>query len=220
MTPNSRSAGRAALKYDAKGRVVQKKKKSGIGKFFLFYFLPYVVINAIVFTLVIASPRIVCTDPVTKDYRTATVSINVKSLLPLKNISANVEGQEIPLTKEGSGYTAAVTSNGNLAISAKSINGMQKITYIPVNILDDVPPEVNSDSVYLQNGILEFDVVDNQSGVDFDSIYGIDSDGDNVKPTAIDKESGHITFSLKAASVEVHISDLAGNDRSVTFTLD
>lgn len=220
MAAGNRAAGKSALRYDNKGRVVRKKQTSGIGKFFLFYFLPYVVINAIIFVLVIASPEIKTLDPVTTNYTSSTISFSVQSLLPLKEVTANIEGQEIPLTKAGGNYTADVSSNGNLSVTATSINGMKKTAYIPVNLLDDVAPEVDGDSVYLQSGVLEFDVFDNQSGVDFDAIYGVDSDGDNIKPTAIDKEKGHVTFSLKADSIEVHISDLAGNDRSVTFTLD
>lgn len=211
---------KAPLKYDARGRLIPNKRKSGLSRFLLFYLLPYLIINGIILMLVISSPKIEFSGPDTNDYNTCTVQIDVHSLLPLKELSASIEGIPVELVKENGNYLATLEYNGNLAVTAVSLNGMQRTIYIPVNLLDDVKPVIDEESVYLQNGILEFDVSDTQSGVDFDSIYGVDGDGDNIKPTDIDKEKGHVTFSLKSDSIHVYIPDLSGNVLEASFTID
>lgn len=212
--------GKATLKYDARGRLVQNKRKSAPTKFLLFYLIPYLIINGIILMLVIASPKIETSEPDTKDYNTSTVYVDVNSLLPLRSLTATIGGIPVELTKENGRYTAVVDANGTLTITAIALNGMQRTTYLPINLLDETPPVIDEDSVYLESGILEFNVDDTQSGIDFDSIYGIDGDGDNIKPTDINRETNHITFSLKSDSMRVFVSDLSGNQLSANFSLN
>ena len=213
------NASRPRLKYDAHGRLVQNEPKSGAFRFFIGFLIPYLIINGIILFLVIASPKITYDDPDTKDYKTATMQIQIHSLLPLKTLQASMEGVAVPLSRDGSNYIASVTDNGTLTVLVQSINGMQKVEHIPVNLLDKTAPLIDEDSVDLGSGYLEFKVSDTQSGVDYDSIYGVDADGDNVKPTDVNKTSGQVTFSMKSDSIQVFVSDLAGNQVPATFSV-
>ena len=78
---------------------------------------------------------------------------------------------------------------------------------------------IDKDSVDIGSGYVEFQVSDTQSGVSFDSIYGVDSDGDNVKPIDVNKESGVVTMPMKAESITVYLSDQAGNQSTGKFSL-
>ena len=90
---------------------------------------------------------------------------------------------------------------------------------VQVSLLDRTGPVIDKDSVDIGSGYVEFQVSDTQSGVSFDSIYGVDSDGDNVKPIDINKESGVVTMPMKAESITVYLSDQAGNQSTGKFSL-
>ena len=107
-----------------------------------------------------------------------------------------------------------------MRISVTSLNGMMKIENSQINSFDENPPVIDEDNVVLGSGYLEFTVSDSQSGVDFDSIYGIDKDGNNLKPTQTEEASGKVVFSLKTNSITVYVSDKAGNQISGNFTLE
>ena len=97
---------------------------------------------------------------------------------------------------------------------------MMKIENSQINSFDENPPVIDEDNVVLGTGYLEFTVSDSQSGVDFDSIYGIDKDGNNLKPKQTEEASGKVVFSLKTNSITVYVSDKAGNQISGNFTLE
>lgn len=216
----SRKSSYQNLKYDTYGRSLQKKSGGGILRFLFGFLVPYIVINGIIFLLVTASPSVEVSDPNTTDYKTATVSIKPGGLLPLKNLTATLEGEPIELTKDGSDYTAILDDNGTLTVTATSVNGMIKTCRTQVNLLDETPPVIDEDSVNLGAGYIEFTVSDNQSGVDFDSIYAIDGDGDNIRPTDVNKSTGTVMFSMKTDTLQVYVKDLAGNEVPATFSVN
>lgn len=221
---NSAANQRQRIRYDAYGRPVASKKTGNrVLSFFLGFLLPYVLLNGIILFLVIAAPDIQVGDPDTKDYQTASLQFTVKSLLPLKTVTANIEGQEVELVKSGDSYSADVNTNGTMTIVVKSLNGMSDSAHVQINLLDDAAPVIDEDTVVVGAGYIEFDVSDAQSGLDFDSIYAIDGDGDNLRPTdvqKIDDKSGHFTFAMKSDSLQVYISDTANNQCSANFTTE
>ena len=101
-----------------------------------------------------------------------------------------------------------------------SVNGMQKVVNSQINSFDENPPVIDEDHVVLGSGYVEFTVSDTQSGVDFASIYGIDKDGDNIKPKNIDENTGTVQFSMKTNGITVYVSDNAGNQVSGNFNLE
>ena len=56
--------------------------------------------------------------------------------------------------------------------------------------------------------------------MNWDSIYGVDSLGNNVKPTDINKQTGRVTFSMAGDAITVYIRDLADNESSANFSVN
>ncbi len=212
---------RHASRYAAHGNYAKPKANhSGLIRFLLGFLIPYVVINGLILLFVIQAPSIEASEPDTKDYQNAEVSFKVSSLIPLKSVTATIEGQEVPLEKTGSSYKCSLTNNGNLTVTAVAINSMTKSTNIQINLLDEANPVIDEDSVVLGAGYLEFEVSDTQSGIDWDSIYAVDSLGNNLKPTDVNKTTGKVTFSMAADSITVYVSDLAKNQAQANFSIN
>lgn len=201
------------------GRRTQRpKKRSDWMEVLLFYLLPFLVINGILFTLVAARPHITIQVADTRDYRTTTAAITVTSLLPVREFSSSQEGSPLELTEEKKGhYTAQITRNGVIEIYAKGINGMTDTKYEHVNILDDVAPLVG-DQYSIQDGILTLTLEDSQSGLDWMSVYGVTASGLSISPASVDKQTGTFTFEMNEDSLIVCASDLAGNPMQATFS--
>ena len=198
-----------------------QKKKSGFLSILLHYVLPYLVINSIILFFVLATPKLKVNEATeTDDPAVRTLLVHVDSVLPIKEFTAKLEGKEQNFTKENQNYIISLTGNGNLRISAKSINGMMQVSNTQINSFDENPPVIDEDNVVLGSGYVEFTVSDDQSGVDYATIYGIDKDGDNLKPTNIDEATGKVTFSMKSNGLTVYVSDKSGNQVTGNFTLE
>lgn len=198
-----------------------KQKKSGFLSILVRYVIPYLIINSIILFFVLATPKLKVNEITeTEDPTVRTLLVHVDSILPIKEFTAKLEGKEQNFTKENQNYIISITGNGNLRISAKSINGMMQVSNTQVNSFDENPPVIDEDNVILGSGYVEFTVTDEQSGVDFATIYGIDKDGDNLKPTDIEESSGKVTFSMKSNGLTVYVSDKAGNQITGNFTLE
>lgn len=208
-------------RYSAHGNLMKNtSSQSGLSRFLLGFLIPYLIINGLVLLFVIQAPTITASEPDTKDYQNAEVSFKVSSLIPLKSVTASIEGQDVPLEKSGSSYKCTVTNNGNLTVTAVAINSMTKSSHIQINLLDEANPVIDEDSVVLGAGYLEFVVSDTQSGVDWDSIYAVDSLGNNLKPTDVNKTTGKVTFSMAADSISVYVKDLANNEAQANFAVN
>ena len=198
-----------------------QKKKSGFLSILLHYVLPYLMINSIILFFVLATPKLKVNEATeTDDPAVRTLLVHVDSILPIKEFTAKLEGKEQNFTKENQNYIISLTGNGNLRISAKSINGMMQVSNTQINSFDENPPVIDEDNVILGSGYVEFTVSDDQSGVDYATIYGIDKDGDNLKPTNIDEATGKVTFSMKSNGLTVYVSDKSGNQVTGNFTLE
>lgn len=198
-----------------------EQKKSGFLSILIRYVIPYLIINSIILFFVLATPKLKVNEITeTEDPMVRTLLVHVDSILPIKEFTAKLEGKEQNFTKENQNYIISITGNGNLRISAKSINGMMQVSNTQVNSFDENPPVIDEDNVILGSGYVEFTVTDEQSGVDFATIYGIDKDGDNLKPTDIEESSGKVTFSMKSNGLTVYVSDKAGNQITGNFTLE
>lgn len=185
----------------------------------LFYVLPFVVVNGLIFFFVTATPKCTLTIGDNHDYISADIEFTLKSVLPTKNLTVTLDSEPIELTKKGKKtYTATLQKNGLLEISVSSINGMSTTVYEPVSVLDDIPPSVEEYSI--EEGILTFQIIDTQSGIDYNSIYATDSQGLTVLPTSINKQTGSITFLMDTQGLTVHSKDMTGNESQTVFNLN
>lgn len=199
-------------------QIRRTKKRSDWMDVLLFYLLPFIVVNGILFILVASKPHIAIQLADTRDYRTTTVTVTVTSLLPIKEFTSSQEGSPLEMTEEKKGrYTADITRNGVIEIYAKGYNGMTDMQYEHVNILDDVAPLVG-DQYSIQDGILTLTLDDSQSGLDWMSVYGVTTSGLSIAPSSVDKKTGTFTFEMNEESLVIYASDLAGNPMQATFS--
>ena len=192
------------------------KKQDDFLHILLFYVVPFIVFNGLLFFLLTTKPKVEIAVGSTKDYKTTSAEITVKSFLPIKSMVSTQESAELPLEKTGRGkYTAAINKNGVIEITVASINGMITAAYEPVDILDDLPPSINEDFT-IEDNILTFTIEDSQSGVDFNSITATTAMGVPVTPS-IDKSNSEISFEIDSTGLTVYASDMCGNATQASF---
>lgn len=213
-----KQSGSKRILYDARGTRIKNKGLAGWQRALLFYVLPYVVVNGLIFLLVTATPKVSLKVNDTVNYRTTQVEFTVKSLLPLKSLSASMESEPINFEKNGSTYRAEVSHNGNFYVETTALNGMRTSSFVSVNVLDDTPPSIDESSCKIEQGDLSFVITDVESGVNFDAIYGIYAGNKEVRPTHIDKETGAVTIPMYTDSIELHFEDMVGNAQAGTIT--
>ena len=202
------------IMYDARGNRVKSDPLSNkYLRALLFYVLPYLVINGIILLLVCSSPRISVNVKDTDNYLTAEVEFTVKSLLPIKELNVSLESEPLEYEKTSSGYKCTIDKNGTLAVDAKSLNGMSRSVYTPVNQIDDSAPSIDESSISYSRGELKFTIDDTLSGVDFSSITATLDDGETVEVSSYDANTGSVTLILPktAEHVELHFEDMVGN---------
>lgn len=185
----------------------------------LFYILPFLIVNGILFFLVTTMPKYELVVEGTNDYRTTDITFTIKSSMPLKETTIKLDSQPLDLVKIGKKkYKATITHNGSLEIYMVNFNRMALLEYEHIDILDDEPPTIEDYSS--EDGILSFTIADTQSGVDFSSIRATSSTGGTLLPLAVDKASGKISFAMNASSITVSAKDRSGNEFLTTFSLN
>ncbi len=212
------------LLFDARGEMVKASLLSNkYVRFLLFWVLPYIVINAIIFILVCSTPKAEITVGDTDDYVSANVTFTVKSLLPVSELEVTLESSPVEYTKNGSTYTCKITQNGTFAVRTSSINGMTNTSFTDISILDDTAPSVSESSAAVSDGLLTFSISDTQSGVDFSSIYGIINEDEEqvVYPSEVDRDLGIVSMEIPSdtETIDLYFSDMVGNARTGKITI-
>lgn len=202
-------------------RRAKKNKNSEWLHLLLFYVLPLIVVNSIIFFAVIAKPKMSITINDTPNYVTTTATISIDSFFPTKSIEIYMDQEPIVFTKESSRtYLAVIENNGVLESTVTNLNGMATTVFETINILDDIPPtleNVGIDEDDSDQNIVTISVTDSQSGVNYDSIYGVDVDGTRIEPINIDKSGSTVSFSMDTTSLSVFVQDNAGNESQGNF---
>lgn len=195
----------------------RRSDKDGFLHILLFYILPFIVFNSVIFILVTATPKVSITVAETGDYLTTEVTIRTQSLLPLKSITADLDGEIIDLGKKEKGaYTIVIAKNGLLDVELTGFNGMKSAQYEHIDILDDTPPVI--ENAHVDDGIVTITFTDSQSGINIDSVHAADSVGQTVKPLNVDPSTNTFSFTMDPAGLRVSGQDRAGNAVQGVFT--
>ncbi len=186
---------------------------------FLFYILPFLAVNGLIFFLLTTKPSYEVVIGETHDYRTVDVTFTIKSHMPLKMVTLTMDSQPVDLTLTGKNtYTTTIDHNGVLEIYMENFNGMISSSYELVDVLDNETPDITSYS--MEDGILTLTVSDSQSGINFDTIHGILPDGTQIVPLTVDKSTGTLTFSMEQDHITLSISDMTGNEYQPSFSVN
>ena len=191
----------------------RRKRKKKKAESILFYIIPFVIINYIIFRLATAQPDFDLTINDCVDDRSVTFSVKMTGPLPVSDFRVLLDDVPVEMTDAGSGtYTATVTKNGTLEVSAGYFNGMVKTQYERISTIDDEPPTVVGHEM---NGtFLTVSFADNQCGVDLATAYALDSDGTTLMPIELSEENMSARFQTLSDSLDIHIKDMNGNEGS------
>ena len=203
----------------------KQKSSGGLPDLLLFYILPFIVFNSILFYCVASSPKINLEIQDTKDYLSTQASMTIESWFPTKSISFNMDGEELePVKDKRRTYSVPITRNGVLEVTVVNLNGMSSTVFKHVNVLDDIPPSF--ENATLEDGILMLRVTDSQSLVNSDAIYAVDSAGIQHAPLSVERiedtidntTAYSITFEMDLNGLHEYVQDKAGNEAQKTFT--
>ena len=203
----------------------KQKSSGGLPDLLLFYILPFIVFNSILFYCVASSPKINLEIQDTKDYLSTQASMTIESWFPTKSLSFNMDGEELePVKDKRRTYSVPITRNGVLEVTVVNLNGMSSTVFKHVNVLDDIPPSF--ENATLEDGILMLRVTDSQSLVNSDAIYAVDSAGIQRAPLSVERiedtidntTAYSITFEMDLNGLHVYVQDKAGNEAQKTFT--
>lgn len=183
----------------------------------LFYIFPFILINAVIFFCVTSRPKVSISVADTNDYLTTEATVTIKSWLPTKEISFSMDNEPLEAQKgKKRTYNLSITKNGVIEVSVKNINGMFTTIFEQVNILDDNLPTIENASI--EDGIVTLTISDSQSGVNFDSIYALDSSNQRVAPLDVDHATATLSFAMDSEGLHVYAQDNAGNEVQGNFT--
>ena len=209
--PRNQKTTYQSLRYD------RPSSDRGFLHLFLFYILPFIIFNSIVFYCVTSRPRLSLELADTNDYLTTQATLKIKSYFPVKSMLVNLEGEEIQMEKtKGKTYVIPLTKNGVLEVRVENLNGMSTTLFEHVNILDDNPPSIEDTAIL--DGVVTLTVKDSQSGVNFDSIYAVNSAGEQVAPLTVDRSTCTLSYEMDPQGLHVYAQDKAQNEVQATFT--
>ena len=187
------------------------------GNVVLFYIIPFLLINLLIFFLVTLRPKFKLHIEESSDFRTAEIQVEMHPRLPLAAFEVKLDDAPLNLENLGGGhYKASVDKNGTLEVTVRYINGMHRTQYEHIGSVDDQPPLISGDE--LDGNMLTVSFDDPQSGINYDSIYAMDADEERVLPSSIDESENKAVFQVLTSRLEVHISDQLGHEAVANFT--
>ena len=171
------------------------------GNVFLFYVIPFLLLNLLIFFLVTLRPKFKLHIEESVDFRSAEIELEMHPRLPLAAFDVKLDDTPLNLENLGGGhYKTSVDKNGTLEVTVRYINGMSRTQY-------------EHDGNMLT---VSFD--DAQSGVDYDSIYGMDANEERVLPRSIDDAAHTAVFQITTDRLEIHASDKLGHEAVCNFS--
>lgn len=176
-----------------------------------------VVLNGILLFIATRVPKINIEHNKDESYKNTQVVFTVDCQIPLKSVKTSIDGEEVNYIENGGKYYVDSKINGTLKISAKAINGIESVFNYSISQIDDSLPVIDPSSVSITAGILTLTVSDTQSGINYDSIYAMDSFNKKIQPSYVNKDLGIVQFKMDTDSLVVHIEDTMGNAIETTY---
>ena len=183
-----------------------KKPTFDFGKLISYLFIILLILLPLMFFHPNISARRVNVESTTD----AAYNIEVQTLLPVSNVSAQLDGEPVALIAKGhKEYTVTLKKNGTLTITAETLNGQKTTRTYAVTHLDTNKPEFIQS--YTQDDKVYLVVQDTYSGINYAGITGL-------TPTSYDESTGTIAFDIPVEPQSVTIPDNAGNELTLLIS--
>mgnify|MGYP000896528259 CR=1 FL=1 len=193
--------------------VKEKPKKRKFSK--LKYIIAFIFINVIIFFVVTSQPRFELSIVQEANSKSVEIRVTQKSFFPLRSFNMYLDDAPLSYSKSGNVYVATAEKNGTLEVVATNMNTMTQTIYERIDSIDATAPTIFAQLV--KKGVLNITFEDNQSTIDFDSIYAIDSKDKRLAPIEVNEEEHRATFEFKTDSIKAFVSDVVGNEAEVEF---
>lgn len=147
----------------------------------------------------------------TNEQNLPVYTVEVQSLLPIRNVEAILNGAEMKLyAKDSKTYAVEPNQNGTMEIRVTSVNNQTAVRSVDVAVVDDVGPKLISTEVSGQKVFLQ--MAENGTGIAYNNIYAIgQTSKEIVQPADFDRETGTIIFELTQEKWDVYVPDARGN---------
>lgn len=147
----------------------------------------------------------------------AKVEVRVRTPFPVSEIRMD-NGSALPVFGKRTSpdsYAVYVRENGDYTVKIKTNNGKSTSETVKISCIDSGRPEA---SCTLENGKLYASVWDDESGIDFASLYCDTEDRTTIYPEHIDRQAGLAVFPLPREDVTLRLRDNAGNKGKMLIT--
>lgn len=133
-------------------------------------------------------------------------------------VNVAIDGHSIPVYEiESHVYSVEPSLNGQMEVTVTLANKNSSTQHVDVTNVDKENPVAIGCS---KEGDLVFLYLsDNLSGIDYDNIKAATLTGETVEPASVDPSSGCVTFSNLTETVNVYVSDLAGNQLQLILSI-
>lgn len=142
----------------------------------------------------------------------------VDSKMLVDRVNATIDGYNIPVYEVDSHvYSIEPSRNGQMSVTVTLINRQMMTQYVEVTGVDrEVPTAVSCSK---EGDELHLYLSDAGSGVDFSKIEAVDLDGNEIEPIAVDEETGCVILPAVSTTINVYVTDLAGNKLQLVLTI-
>ena len=165
------------------------------------------------------TPKYDITQISTNDQNLPVYTVTVDSFLPVKNVEAILNGEDITIyAKDSKTYAVEPSHNGSMEIRVTAANNQVTVRTVEVDAVDDVGPKLISTNVEGSEVLLQ--MAENGTGIAYENIYAVGQTTKNImQPNDFDKETGTIHFELSQEKWDVYIPDNRGNALHITVDI-
>lgn len=144
--------------------------------------------------------------------------LEVDSPMLVERINATIDGYNVPLYEVDSHvYFVEPSRNGEMTVTVTLANKQSRTEHIEVTDVDrEIPVAL---SCVKEGELVYLYLSDNHSGIDFQTLEAYDLKGNKVAPVSVDPEKGCVTFPVKADTLNVYVTDLAGNKLQLILSI-
>ena len=145
--------------------------------------------------------------------------IAVHSLLPIKSVTASLDGTNIPVYETDNHiYSVDPTKSGTITVTATTVNKQINTITKDVKVIqkDTTPPSLVK-SATIDSSVYLY-IKDEDSGIDYSSIYGQDANGNRIEPRSYNSKDGYVVFGYPESKTKLYVSDKDGNTLQLTLS--
>lgn len=142
----------------------------------------------------------------------------VDSKMLVERVNATIDGYNIPVYEMDSHvYSIEPSRNGEMEVTVTLLNRQTMTQYVDVTGVDREVPTVVSSKKEGDELFLQFS--DAGSGIDFSNIEALDLDGNKIEEMTVDEETGRVTLPVVSSTINVYVTDRAGNKLQLILTI-